>query len=724
MRHLRSLFSAAALSLAVTHVADAQRTTTPRPAPRSATSSGPATPAVDPAHPVKEFGTMWTFDAPPLAYWKERYGFEPDEAWLDHVRLSAVRIPGCSASIVSAQGLVLTNHHCARACVAGVSPTDTNYVELGFAAAAMRDEKRCPGMWADQLQSIEDVTEAVRRRSTGATATLQTQGRAAAIDSIQSACRTATQLNCEVVTLFNGSVFSLYRFKRYDDVRLVMAPEEKIAFYGGDPDNFTYPRYDLDMALLRIYEGDQPLRPRAFLRWNSNGAAENDVVFVVGNPGSTGRMLTVAQMEYLRDVTYPAQLAALERQRAILTELSRASPEAARQFHNQLFSISNSHKAISGYLRGLQDTLIMRRKRDFERDFRSRITGSPALRAQYGAAWDAIAAALREQRTTALQSRWHTFSGGGTLFNWAGALVRLPAEAAKHDSLRLTAFRGSALQNVRTTLGREQPVNMALERRLLAAQLAAAQRELPASDPYLRTLLAGRTPEQAAEALLSGTKLADVTARNALLEGGAAAIAASTDPLIVAARQLDPAFRAVIARQQRIDATISANAAKIGQAMYAAYGRTLPPDATFSIRISDGVVRGYPYNGTLAPWRTSFYGLYARAAEMGNQGDFELPRRWDERRGRLTMTTPYNFVSTNDIIGGNSGSPVINRAGEVVGLVFDGNIEMLPNRFIFTDEVSRTVSVHTAGMIEALRKMYDANRIADELEGRTPPASE
>lgn len=721
MRHLRSLLSATALALAIPHAADAQRTATPRPEPRPA--ARPAAPAVDPAHPVKEFGTMWTFDAPPLAYWKERYGFEPDQPWLDHVRLSAVRIPGCSASIVSAQGLVLTNHHCARACVAGVSPTDTNYVEVGFAALAARDEKKCPGMWADQLQSIEDVTEAVRRRSTGATATLQTQGRAAAIDSIQSTCRASTQLNCEVVTLFNGSVFSLYRFKRYDDIRLVMAPEEKIAFYGGDPDNFTYPRYDLDMALLRIYEGDQPLRPREFLRWNSNGAAENEVVFVVGNPGSTGRMLTVAQMEYLRDVTYPAQLAALERQRAILTELSSASPEAARQFHNQLFSISNSHKAISGYLRGLQDTLIMRRKREFERDFRSRITRNPALRAQFGAAWDAIATALREQRTFALQARWHTY-GGGTLFNWAGALVRLPAESVKHDSLRLMPYRGPGLENIRNTLGREQPVNMALERRLLAAQLAAAQRELPAADPYLRTLLAGRTPEQAAEALLSGTKLADLTARKALLEGGSAAIAGSTDPLIVAARQLDPAFRAVIARQQRIDATISANAAKIGQAMYAAYGRTLPPDATFSIRISDGVVRGYPYNGTLAPWRTSFYGLYARATEMGNKGDFELPRRWDERRGRLTMTTPFNFVSTNDIIGGNSGSPVINRSGEVVGLVFDGNIEMLPNRFIFTDEVSRTVSVHTAGMIEALRKMYDANRIADELEGRAPPASD
>ena len=657
---------------------------------------------------VKEFGTMWTFDAPPLAYWKGTYDFAPDQAWLDHVRLASVRLPGCSASFVSGRGLVMTNHHCARACISAVSPADTNYQESGFVAKGIADEKKCAGLYVDQLQSIEDVTARL--------AALEGDALPAATAEIQKACAAAPDLTCQVVPLYNGGRYSLYRYRRFGDVRLVMAPEEAISFFGGDPDNFTYPRYDLDLTLLRVYENDRPSAPKDFLRWSANGAAEGDAVFIIGNPGSTGRLLTMAQMEFLRDVQYPDQLAQLDRQVAALREVSKASPEARRANENAIFSALNAKKAITGYRAGLLDSTIMARKAKFERDFRGRIEADAALKAKYGSAWDEIAAAQKERSGVATEARWHTF-GNSTLLGVAGLLARLPAQAALPDSARLPQYRGPGLANARAQLEADIPINPALEKLLLAAHLKAAAAELPAADPYLRTLLAGRTPEAAAAALVDGTKLGDKAVRVALLKGGARAVSASKDPLMVAARALLPIVDPLAMRIARQNATISANAARIGQATYAAYGTALPPDATFTLRITDGVVKGFPYNGTVAPYKTSFYGLFAHAAEFDHKPPYKLPARWMAKRGAINLETPLDFVSTTDIIGGNSGSPVINRDAEVVGLVFDGNIEMLPNRFIFTDEVARSVSVHSEAIVEALRSVYEAGWIADELEG-------
>ncbi len=660
---------------------------------------------------------MWTFDAPPLAYWKGRYQFEPTQSWLDHVRLSSVRIPGCSASFVSENGLVMTNHHCARACISAASPKDTSYQEAGFVSASTADEKKCGMTYADQLVSMEDVTAKIRSAVTAKATTEQVAQRDKAIAEIQSSCVSETKLVCEVVTFYQGGKYSLYRYRRYNDVRLVMAPEEGISFYGGDPDNFTYPRFDLDLTLLRVYENGQPLRPEHFLKWNSNGAGDGELTFVVGNPGSTGRLLTMAQMEYLRDVQYPATLAGYREQIGVYKALAAMSEANKRRYENNIFGLENSQKAVKGYNAGLIDPVIMARKAAFEKDFRARIMAKPDLAARYGSAWSTIGLAQRELASFAAAQRYQGFGGNSNLLNIAAGLVRIPAQAKLVDSLRLPQYRGEGLNRMKAQMGGNVGIDPVVEKLLLAAQFRLAMAALPANDPFLVAALGGKSPDAAAAALVDGSTLGSLEARKALLDGGDAAIAASKDPMIVLARTVAPLANKHAMRTLKLTTTISANVERVGQAIYAAYGESLPPDATFTLRISDGVVAGFPYNGTVAPYKTSFYGLYARSAEFDNKAPFTLPPRWETARGAVDMRAPLDFVLTADIIGGNSGSPVINRNGEVVGLIFDGNIESLPNRFIYTDDVARSVAVHSRAIVEALRKVYGSPRLADELEG-------
>jgi hypothetical protein len=665
---------------------------------------------------VLEFGTMWTFDAPPLEYWESRYDFDVTRDWLDHLRLSAIRLPGCSSSFVSEDGLVMTNHHCARGCIAAVSPDETDYMELGFVAASRAEELSCPGVYVDQLVSIEDVTDRVRGRVDATDPADQVAQRDEAVDDIRTECEDASGNRCQVVPLYNGGMYSLYQYRRFDDVRLVMAPELQAAYFGGDPDNFTYPRFDLDMTFLRVYEDGEAYHPEHFLSWSEAGAVEDEPIFVVGNPGSTGRLLTLAQMEYLRDVDYPARLASYDQRLEVLYAYTDAHPGESRTYQNTIFGIENSKKAVTGYLTGLLDEGIMSRKQAFEEDFRARIQADPALSGLYGSAWDEIADAQLELATFASQERYYRL-GGSTLMGRALSLVQLAEQARLPEGERLPAFQGEGLQRIRGALLQDRPLNTELEEMQLAQWLSAARDELGEHDALVQSLLGARTPEAAARWLVQESQLVGVEERTALVDGGIGALEGCTDPMVKAVWALEPTARSYAARSSALGDVISANTEKLGRAIFEAYGTALPPDATFTLRISDGVVRGFPYNGTIAPYKTSFYGLYARSAEFDGAPPFNLTQKWIDAEARLDLKAPVNFVSTADIIGGNSGSPVVNRAGEVVGLVFDGNIEMLPNRFIFTDEVSRTVSVHSVAIIEALRKVYDAAHVADELQG-------
>lgn len=668
-------------------------------------------------HPLLDFGTMWTFEAPPLAYWKQRYAFAPTSQWLDHLRLSALRLSDCSASFVSANGLVLTNHHCARECTAAVSPPDTDFLATGFIAGTLRAERKCPGMWVDQLQSFRDVTSQVQGALQSASSNAGAASRDSIISAITSECEKGTGLHCEVVTYYQGGAFSLYRYRRFSDARLVMTPESRIAFFGGDPDNFVYPRFDLDFTLLRVYENDAPYHPDDFLRWSAHGASEGDVTFVIGDPGSTERLRTVAELEYARDAVYPSILRALDADVAAVRDVSAQSPIRERELQNDLFDFGNDQKALHGYYSGLIDSSLMSRKRAFEADFRHRIARDPALNSRYGSAWDSIALAEKERATTESIRRYYHNFPGERLLPLAYQIVRVTKQATLVDSLRLPEYRGTLLDSEMARIRKAPQVDTAVDRRILASLLRNAQRDLPSTDPVLLAALRDQNAESAAARLVATTEIGSPGARAKLLDGGAAAVASSTDPLIALGRIAESRLGSYRKRLDVLDETIAENDARIGAAVYAAYGRTLPPDATFTLRISDGTVKGYSYNGTVAPWKTTFFGLFDRAASFDQKRPFDLPARWLERSGRLDMRTPFDMVSTNDIIGGNSGSPVVNRDGEIVGLIFDGNIEMLPNNFLYRDATGRSVSLTSVGLIEAIRKVYDGNGIADELQG-------
>jgi hypothetical protein len=674
-------------------------------------------------YPGLETGKMWTFDVPPLEYWATRYNFRPSAVWLDHVRMSALRQPGCTASFVSADGLIMTNHHCARGCIVTATRQGEDLLGNGFYAARREDERSCgPNMYVDQLMGITDVTDSVNAAvPAGATPTRAADARAEAIRGLEGRCRAgAASTVCQVVTMYRGGQYKLYRFRRYTDIRLVFAPEDIITFFGGDPDNFTYPRHDLDMSFYRAYENDQPVRAEHFYRW-SRGSQEGDLVFVVGNPGSTGRLNTIAQLEFLRDVQYPATLAAFARQIAVLHEVARLDPALGSTLRNQIFGLENSQKATTGYQSGLLDMNLMNRKRAWEQDFRNRVNADPESRRLYGTAWQQIQQVRGRMRALDTRRRYYGFGAYGTrLLNYAGAIVRIPVEDAKPDSARLPQYRQANRANLERALldtSAAGTVDTLLETRMLTAYLTAMQSELPATDPVLRAALMGMTPEAAARQMVQSSVIRTGIQRRIMVRGGAVVQDASTDPFIRLAKVIDPLQRDIDRQWTELVNQEAQHDERIARALLAVFGSSVAPDATFSLRISDGEVRTYPYNGTIAQPYTTYYGLFDRSFGFGGRAPWQLPQRWIARRDSLNLATPYNAISTNDIIGGNSGSPVLNRDGEIVGLIFDGNIESLPGRFLFLEASNRSVWVDSRGIIEALRRVYGAGALADELTG-------
>ncbi len=662
---------------------------------------------------------MWTFDNPPLKQLKERYGFEPTKEWLDHVRLSSVRFnDGGSGSFVSPNGLVLTNHHVARGQLQKVSTPAKDYAKDGFFARNASEEMKCPDLELNVLMSLEDVTARVTAAiKPGMSDKQANDARKAVIAAIERESLDATGLRSDVVSLYQGGEYWLYRYKKYTDIRLVFAPEVQIAFYGGDPDNFTYPRYDLDMALFRVYENDKPIESPAFLKWNPKGAADGELVFISGHPGSTDRLQTLAQLEMSRDHTYPWIIDLINRQIDIARRYSLRGAEQAREASNLIFGLENGLKALSGEYQGLKDPQLMAKKAKAEREFRGLVAARPDL-SKYAGAWDDIAASEKKYAEKFNQYRYRRFSGY-ELPDLAATIVRYVVEVKKPDGERLEEFHEAGLESLRFQLFSPAPVYPGLEEVLLASSLGESLEKLGPDDPFVKAALGGKSPEAVAKELISGTKLGDPAFRKSLVEGGEAAVDASADPLVVFARRLDPIRREMRKwYEDNIQSVEIASGEKIGKARFAVYGKTTYPDATFTLRLSYGTVKGYPMNGTKAPSKTTFYGLYDRAASFDYKPPFDLPPRYAERRTSLDLATPLDFVSTGDIIGGNSGSPVINRAGEIVGLIFDGNIESLVGRFVYDDTSNRAVAVHTAGMTEALRKLYDAGRILEELLGK------
>ncbi|MGA7413505.1 MAG: S46 family peptidase [Bryobacteraceae bacterium] len=661
---------------------------------------------------------MWTFDNPPLAQLKEKYGFTPSAEWLDHIRLSSVRLnDGGSGSFVSPNGLLLTNHHVARSQLEKSSTQEHDYIKDGFYAPTLESEMKAPDLEVNVLVSLENVSARVQEALKNLSNTQdELAARRAVIANIERESTEKTGLRSDVVTLYAGGEYWLYRYKKYTDIRIVFAPEQQIAFFGGDPDNFTYPRYDVDMAFFRVYENGKPINSTNYLKWNAQGAADQELVFVSGHPGRTQRLQTMAELIAWRDDMLPNILAMLGHRRQVLLDYSAKGPEQARQAASTIFFLENSIKALGGGYEQLQKPSLIAKKKQEEDDFKAKVLANAEWKQQYGAAWEAIASA-EEKAATRKNLMFRQLDS--RLYNLALSIVQYVAEVKKEDGKRLPGFHESQLESLKIRLFSRAPVYPGLEEATLAGSLSLGLEKLGKDDPFISTALNGRSPDEVAKQLIAGTKLADPALRKQLVEGGEAAVAQSTDPLIVFARQLDP-----IVREHRkwtednVTSVVERAGEQLGKARFLVYGKASYPDATFTLRLSYGKVAGYPMNGTKAPYKTTIFGMYDRAASFDNVGPFELPSRYKEGRSKLTLSTPLNFVTDNDIIGGNSGSPVINRNGEIVGLIFDGNIESLAGDYIYDGSVNRSVAVHTAGMTEVLKKLYPVEPLLKELTGQ------
>jgi hypothetical protein len=659
---------------------------------------------------------MWTYDNFPADKMRAKYGWAPDAAWLKHAQLSSIRLAqGCSASLVSPDGLVMTNHHCARECLSELADAQHDYIAHGFYAATEADEKKCPALEANQLTDITDVTSQVTTATAGKSGQAFHEAERAAIAKIESACGTASDVRCQVVTLYHGGVYDLYKYKRYQDLRVVFAPEETVAFFGGDPDNFTFPRYDLDTAFVRIYDHDKPLHTDTYLKFATTGVHDGDIAFTSGNPGATEREDTLAQLEFQRDYAQPFVLNFLSETRGLLNEYATKGPEEARTSNTLKFGIENSLKAYKGRQSSLTQGSLVADKARSEAAFRKQVAANPKLAAADGGAWDAITKATIHSRDIftrfALLERFPRVLS--PLLTQAIMLNRYAAEVGKPDGQRLEEYSTANFPALQQEIDSPAPIYAEQEKTLLAFWLTKVREDLGTSDRDVHNLMGQESPDEIAADLVDHTKLTDAKFRAQLLAGGAKAIDAYHDPLIDFARKMDPMARAVRNDyENNVKAVDTKNAALIAKARFALQGKSSYPDATFTLRLSYGSVKGYMENGHEVAPITNFAGAYAHAT---GRDPFKLPDSWINAKNAVDMNTNLDFVSTNDIIGGNSGSPVIGKDGNAIGLIFDGNIQSLGGDFGYDGSQNRSVAVDVTGITEALKNIYHADRLAKEL---------
>ncbi|MRI86672.1 S46 family peptidase [Aggregicoccus sp. 17bor-14] len=667
---------------------------------------------------------MWTYNNFPSQQVKQKYGFEPTQQWLDNVRLSSARLAGgCSASFVSENGLVMTNHHCARGCVEQLSTAKQNYLDNGFYAKTEGEERQCPAMELNRLEKITDVTDRMDKATQGQSGAAYATALKAEMAKIEKECATSDDVRCDVVTLYQGGRYNLYQYRRFQDVRLVFAPEHAIAFFGGDPDNFEFPRYDLDVSFLRVYQNGKPAKIDHYFKWSKAGAKDGELTFVSGHPGSTSRNLTVAQLAYTRDVLLPKGMERLGEMRGMLTEYMKRGPEQKRTASNLLFGTENSLKVYIGRQEALTDSDFFAKKVKEENDLRAKINADPKLKEQFGGAWDQIAQAVKQAKNMRVEVSQIAMLQGlnEPLFQNALRLVRYADELAKPNEQRLREYVDSNVPALKAQIGSAAPLYPELEIARLTHSLTKMREDLGPNHPFVKKVLGNESPAALATRLVKGTRMFDPKVRLALLKGGKAAVDASHDSMIELAKRLDADSRQVRkAYEEGPEATLDKASELIGKAKFAAYGTGIYPDATFTLRLSYGSVKGYQENGKRVQPFTYMGGTYDHAT---GEDPFKLPPSWLRARGKINAQTPMNFVTTNDIIGGNSGSPMVNKDAEIVGLIFDGNIQSLGGDYGYDESVNRAVAVHSDALIEALDKVYGAKRVLEELRpGSTPQA--
>jgi len=668
---------------------------------------------------------MWLFSALPKDKIQAAYGFTPDDAWVDHVMKSSVRFnSGGSGSFVSGDGLAITNHHVGLDALQKMSSDTKNFVRDGFYAKTQADEVKCLDLELNVLVSTEDVTARVNAGvPAGATGDEAAKARRNVISGIEGESHDKTGLRSDVVTLYQGGAYHLYRYKRYTDVRLVFAPEQQIAFYGGDPDNFEFPRYDLDICIFRVYENNQPIHPEHYLKWSVDGVKDGDVVFVSGNPGRTERLFTLSQLKFSRDVSLPAILRTYKRRDVAMTAWSARSDENLRRAKHDLFGIRNSRKVLDGQLAGLQTPSFLGAKEEAETALKAKIATLPDGSAGISAFSDMDSAQMTIARIftrfRVLESmsypRPNPVAFNSDLFVFARTLLRAGDERPKPNGERMPEYTEAKKDSMQLDLFSEKPIYEDLEIITLTDSLEEMTELLGGDDQTVRAVLAGKSPHERASELVRGTKLRDVAFRHKLYDGGAAAVTAANDPMIELARTVDDEARSLRRTYEAADEIRKQAQTVIGRARFAAEGAGTYPDATFTLRLSYGSVKGYEDDGKEIAPVTTIAGLYQRSDEHHDHEPFDLPDTWVRSKASVKMDTPFNFVSDCDTIGGNSGSPTIDRKGEFVGIIFDGNSYSTSGNFGFNAARSRAVSVHSAGILESLRDVYGVTALSQEL---------